>query len=220
MSTNNNNNNENNNQEELDNNSNNINNNSITCNHLQQQQETIIQQQLLQQQLQQLSQRSQPGTPTSSPRQSLPITSSTITSSIKKSYNHCCYRPADVTKNVNKLRNTRIKFPNDSVLLKLLVALTSDVGRSDTETTNKIYSVLDSYTPVKEVRVNQIQNYRFKNPNGQGYAVNPIGQGYSNSSNNQDTSNGQIRYNGFNYGSRFNNGRRFGMSQGFHPVQG
>ncbi|KAM9991987.1 hypothetical protein ACTFIZ_012667 [Dictyostelium cf. discoideum] len=93
----NNNNNENNNEEELiNNNNNNNNNNSITNNHLQQQQETIIQQQqLLQQQLQQLTQRSQPGTPASSPRQSLPITSSSITISIRKSYNHSSTAAAD-----------------------------------------------------------------------------------------------------------------------------
>ncbi|KAM9994449.1 hypothetical protein ACTFIZ_012916 [Dictyostelium cf. discoideum] len=82
--------------------------------------------------------------------------------------------------------------------------LIGGIGRLNEEVIGSI-NVRHSYTPVKEVRVNQIQNYRFYNPNGQGYAVNPIGQGYSNSSNNQDTSNGQIGYNGFNYGSRFKN---------------
>lgn len=124
-------------------------------------------------------------------------------------------------KNVNHLRNTQIKFPNDAVLLgwyfetlpiqvkdsdaastmvtsgtNLIWSIgrlneeviykqslvTSDIGRNETDATNKFYSVLDSYVPVKEVKINQIQNYRFNNSNSQNSA-----SGFKN----QDGSNGQ-----------------------------
>ncbi|EAL60332.1 hypothetical protein DDB_G0294302, partial [Dictyostelium discoideum AX4] len=87
-----------------------------------------------------------------------------------------------------------------------LVTLTSDIGRNETDATNKFYSVLDSYVPVKEVRINQIQNYRFNNSNSQGRAGG---------SNNQDESDGQYLSNGFNNGSRFNNGQRFDNNSRF-----
>ncbi|KAM9950985.1 hypothetical protein ACTFIT_009742 [Dictyostelium discoideum] len=117
--------------------------------------------------------------------------------------------------------NVQGNFPNDAVLLGwYFETLPIQVKDSDaastivTSGTNLIggigrsyqQAIVDSYVPVKEVRINQIQNYRFNNSNSQGRAGG---------SNNQDESDGQYLSNGFNNGSRFNNGQRFDNNSRF-----